>query len=598
MLASPPAMRRDSETREAPPEEWGAWGRGRAPGALQPRLRLLVHSDLNRVGWLSVPGVVPVDGSWLALGRHEPPFAGSGPARPIDDPYVSRDQLRVRWLADAGQFEVEPAPATRRPLRRVDLSARPAGDPQALGADAAGSPITGPTRLEPGEGIAIGDRVLLGLDMGSFHGPLVDRLGLVGECEALWTLRDEIRSVALFGRSALVTGPTGAGKELVARALHAQSPRAAGPFVAVNCGALPETLAEGILFGHRKGAFTGATADEKGLFRAAEGGTLFFDELGELPVGLQPKLLRVLQDGIVVPVGAHEGVRVDVRVVGATHRDLEAHVRAGKLREDLYHRLAAHVLHVPSLAERRFDIPQLFVHVLGSLRAEHPALAWLWAAADEWHPALPIGFMVDLLRRPWRGNVRELQNLAERTARLNLHPGAFQAPAHDEGPPGHARVEASSASVDEGGPAPAAVAPGDEALFRAAGDRLGIARKTLLKLLSRSALVGLATDAERLGLAEGERTGRLRAAAGDALLAMLEAGGFNQSSVAVALGASRTTLIKLMDDLGLPRAADLGAEEIARARAEAGGDLDAAARLLRVSPGALKKRVTRLNPRD
>jgi two-component system, NtrC family, nitrogen regulation response regulator GlnG len=586
-------MRLDSETRDAPAEGWVAWARGRSASESLPRLRLLVHSDLNRVGWLSVPGVVPPDGSWLTLGRNEPPFAGAGsaPARPLDDPYVSRDQLRVRWLSDAGQFEVEPAPATRRPISRVDLS---------TGAKAAASPITGPTLLAAGTGVAIGDRVLLGLDVGGFHAPLADRLGLVGEHEALWALRDEIRSVAQFGRSALVVGPTGAGKELVARALHAQSPRAAGPFVAVNCGALPETLVESVLFGHRKGAFTGATADEKGLFRAAEGGTLFLDELGELPLALQPKLLRVLQDGVVVPVGAHEGVRVDVRVVCATHRDLEAHVRAHKLREDLYHRLSAHVLRVPSLVERRFDIPPLFVHMLGSLRAEHPALAWLWAAAEEWRPALPIGFVVDLMRRPWRGNVRELQNLAERTARLNLHPGTFQPPAHDEGPPPvHAdageSLDLTPVSAPEVPSSQGAPVPADEELLRVAGDTLGIARKTLLKLLTRSVLLELAAEAERLGLGEAERTRRLRATAAGALVAMLGARDYNQSGVATALGASRTTLIKLMDDLGLPRAADLGADEISRACVQAGGDLDAAARSLRVSPGSLKKRVTLLN---
>ena len=608
-------MRRDSETRDAPVEGWVAWARGRAPREAQPRLRLLVHSDLSRVGGLSVPGVVPSGtASWLTIGRHGPPFAGAGAtqARPLDDPHVSREQLRVRWLPDAGQFEIEPA--GKRSISRVDLS---------TGGSAEASPITGPTRLDPGAGIAIGDRVLLGLVMGGVHTPFEDRLGLVGEHDALWALRDEIRSVAQFGRSALVIGPTGAGKELVARALHAQSPRAAGPFVAVNCASLPDSLVESMLFGHRRGAFTGATGEEKGLFRAADGGTLFLDELGELPLSLQPKLLRVLQDGVVVPVGAHEGHRVDVRVVAATHRDLDAYVRAGKLREDLFHRLSAHVLRVPSLAERRFDVPEIFVHVLGSLRGDHPTLGWLWAPTDDWRPALPIGFLADLIRRPWRGNVRELQNLAERTARLNLHPGAFETPFEDGGLPRYKSLgddSAPSTGPIASGPTPAPVStpmptplstpgstrdlapegvasgsPQEEALLRAAGETLGIARKTLLKLLTRSAVVDLATEADRLGLGEPERARRLRASAAEALLSLLEARDFNQSSVAAALGASRTTLIKLMDDLGLPRAADLDAATIQRARADAGGDLDAAARILRVSPSALKKRVTLLN---
>ncbi len=306
------------------------------------------------------------------------------------------------------------------------------------------------------------------------HPSDADRIGLVGEHEILWALRDEIRSVAQFGRSALVTGPTGAGKELVARALHAESARARGPFVPVNCAALPETLVEAVLFGHKKGAFTGADTEEKGLFRAADGGTLFLDELGELPLAVQPKLLRVLQDGVVVPVGAHEGRRVDVRAVAATHRDLEAQVKAGGLREDLYHRMSAHVLHVPSLAERRFDVPELFVFLLGRLRQEHPTLGWLWESGRAWRPALPIGFMADLVRRPWSGNVRELQNLVERTARLNLHPGTFRAPDAPSAasarttertvePPSRARAPSMDSTLDRPFPRGAAKAAAGEA---------------------------------------------------------------------------------------------------------------------------------------
>jgi DNA-binding NtrC family response regulator len=313
--------------------------------------------------------------------------------------------------------------------------------------------------------------------------------------------------------------------------------------------------------------------------------------------------------------------------LAATHRDLDAFVRAGKLREDLYHRIVAHVLRVPSLAERRFDVPELFVHVLGTLRDAHPALSWLWAGADEWRPSLPIGFVADLIRRPWSGNVRELANLAQRTARLNLHPGAFEAPFDESAlstgpiavgpapggntePGGSARRAPSPSAPDDeatssGASAPvsgsegaASGSPQEEAIVRSAGESLGIARKTLLKLLSRSAMVELAAEADRHGFADPERTRRLRAAAAEALLSMLEARDFNQSSVAAALGASRTTLIKLMDDLGLPRATDLDAATIQRARTQAGGDLDAAARLLRVSPSALKKRLTMLNLKE
>jgi DNA-binding NtrC family response regulator len=579
-------MASNSQTRDGAPEGWLVVAGGRAGEPLEPRLRLLYHSDLTRFGELSLPGSIPPGEGWLTLGRNEPQFAppGAAPARSLGDPHVSREQLRVRWLAGAGRFEVEPAAAARRPVSRVDLS----GGVPTLTA------ITGPTLLEPGACVAVSDRVLVGLELGRCRAPDADRMGLVGESEAVWALRDEIRSVAAFGGATLVTGPTGAGKELVARALHRESAQARGPFVPVNCAALPENLVESVLFGHRKGAFTGADAEEKGLFRAAEGGTLFFDELGELPLSVQPKLLRVLQDGVVVPVGAHDGRRVDVRVVAATHRDLEAQMRAGQLREDLYHRVAAHVVRVPSLAERRFDIPELFVHMLGRLRGEYEALGWLWTAGKEGRQGVPIGFLAGLLARELRGNVRELGNLVERTARLNLHPGAFRAP---DATPAPAQAPASvppSVSTPSPVEVSAAATPADEALVRAACETLGVAPRTLLKLLAPEALLALGAEAEREGLDAEGRARKLGARAAEALLALLEAHGFNQSAAAADLGASRTTLIKLMEDLRLPRATDLDAAAITRACAGAGGDVDQAARALRVSVTALRKRMAAL----
>jgi len=582
-----PPTHLDTATNLAQEDGWSAGARGQRGIKGAPRLRLLYHSDLSRLGAVSLPGVVPESGASITVGRAEPSFAlvaKDAPAMPLDDPQVSREQLRLRWLAAEQLYEVEPVASAKRPLVRVDLGA-PGRPPAAV------TPITGPTRLPPGACIAIGDRVLLGLELADTRPPGADRMGLVGESEAVWTLRDEIRSVARFGRPALVNGPTGSGKELVARALHTHSARAAGPFVPVNCAALPDKLAESALFGHKKGAFTGADTEERGLFRAADGGTLFFDELGELPLSVQPKLLRVLQDGVVVPVGAHEGRQVDVRVIAATHRDLEAQVRAGGLREDLYHRVAGHVLRVPPLADRRFDVPELFVHVLARLRADHGSLGWLWASAEQWRPAVPIAFLAELLGRSFRGNVRELQNLTERTARLNLQPGTF----HTADTPS-VRSETFTPVKQARDPSDAPSDPRvPEALLRVAGDALGLAHKTVLKLLAPGVLVAFTSEAEKSGYDDATRAAKLRAVASDALFALLDAHDHNQSGVAAALGTSRTTLLKLMDDLGLPRASDFGLEEIARARAEAGDDLDAAARLLRVSPNALKRRLTLLN---
>ncbi len=553
-----------TETRDASNRDgWSAWAYGHHKDELQARVRLLYHSDLNRVGALSMPGAVGP--RWITFGRNVPPFGGLGGATlPLADPHVSREQLRIRFLADRRRFEVEPAPGARRQLGLVDLDHAGSDTPVM-------TPITGPTIVDPGAVVAIGDRVLLGLELSRVHAPDDDRMGLVGESEPMWALRDEIRSVARFGGSALVIGPTGAGKELVARAIHQASPRAAGPFVAVNCAALPETLVEAVLFGHKKGAFTGADAEGKGLFRAAEGGTLFLDELGELPIAVQPKLLRVLQDGVVVPVGAHEGRHIDVRVVAATHRDLDAQVRDGGLREDLYHRMSAHVLHVPSLSARRMDVPELVVHMLRRHVDEHRELAWLWDSGRTWKPGMPIGFMADLIRRAWSGNVRELQNYVERTARMNLQPGAFQAPdapaasALTTGEVAPVSADAPTTTPPPAGGDAAASAPVPDALLRAASETLGLAQKTVLKLLPAEALAALAAEVD--GAKDQVRAKKLRAAAAEALLRLLEAHDFNQSGVAATLGTSRTTLIKLMDDLGLPRATDSdGRRDRARAR--------------------------------
>jgi hypothetical protein len=219
-------------------------------------------------------------------------------------------------------------------------------------------------------------------------------------------LRAELVAIASSPATVIVTGESGAGKEVVARAVHALSPRAEGPFVAFNCSAVPRDLFEGQLFGYRRGAFTGATSDQQGVIRAAAGGTLFLDEIGELPLDVQPKLLRLLENSEVFPLGERRPVRVDVRVVAATHRDLPELVRQGKLREDLYYRLQVLPVSVPPLRERREDIPVLARHFVRALstRGEPPVLA-----AD----AISL-----LVAQRWPGNVRELRNVIERTLAL------------------------------------------------------------------------------------------------------------------------------------------------------------------------------------
>src|SRR5712672_3651613 len=181
----------------------------------------------------------------------------------------------------------------------------------------------------------------------------------------------QARRVAASDASVCIFGQSGTGKELLARAIHRASPRAERPFVAVNCGAIPEGLLESELFGHKKGSFTGAVADRRGLFQAAQGGSLFLDEVGDMPLPLQVKLLRALEERKIRPVGSHESFDVDVRVISATHRKLEERIASGEFREDLYYRLNVVKLYIPALAERREDIPLLANHFLTRLAARY-----------------------------------------------------------------------------------------------------------------------------------------------------------------------------------------------------------------------------------
>jgi transcriptional regulator with GAF, ATPase, and Fis domain len=207
----------------------------------------------------------------------------------------------------------------------------------------------------------------------------------------------------------LVQGESGTGKELIARAIHYNGPRKAGPFVSVNCGAIPETLMESELFGHVRGAFTGATKDSEGLFAAADGGTLFFDEIGEMSTSMQTRLLRVLQEGEYRPLGATVDRRVDVRVLAATNRDLAREVASGGFREDLYYRLDVVSIRLPPLRERLEDIPLLCDHVLEQFAGE------MGGARKRLAP----GALDVLLGHSWPGNVRELENVLKNAAILS-----------------------------------------------------------------------------------------------------------------------------------------------------------------------------------
>jgi two-component system nitrogen regulation response regulator NtrX len=240
---------------------------------------------------------------------------------------------------------------------------------------------------------------------------IASRFEIVGKSHAIRGVTDKIEKVAGTGSRVLITGENGTGKELVARAIHLNSPRSAAPFVEVNCAAIPSELIESELFGHMKGSFTGAIADRAGKFEQANKGTLFLDEVGDMSLAAQAKVLRVLQDGVVTRIGGVKPVQVDVRVLAATNKDIEGEIAAGRFREDLFYRLNVVPLHVPPLRERREDIPGLIAHFMSQLaRSGMPART----IADDAE--------LRLQHLDWPGNVRELRNTVERLLILSMGP--------------------------------------------------------------------------------------------------------------------------------------------------------------------------------
>jgi DNA-binding NtrC family response regulator len=490
------------------------------------------HSDLSRVGDQLVVPSAP-----LIVGRESPRFQGPHAAEALADPCISREQFRIFFQENTKQFQVIAAESSRRPLQFFDESGAPL------------SPEAAAHGVPPGTYLAVGDRALLLLDHRPRRGALRDEsLGLRGDGTAIRELRTRIRAVAVGNDPALVLGETGTGKELVARAIHEASERRGGRFVAVNCAALPDALVESELFGHVRGAFSGAVAPAPGVFRSADGGSLFLDEVAELSPTAQAKLLRALETGTVRPVGGTSELPIDVRIIAATHRDLNAAVHAGTFRADLFARLDGPGVRVPPLRLHRADLPALFTYFLSQRRSADPAVDALFRAADVRPPTLPMAVILGLLGHTWPRNVRELARYVAKVAA-----------AARESAPGSLRPV--PLSIDPG------TAPGDS-----------------------EARVSVAPETSGERAREGARDRPSR----EELELLLQDHDYVAHRVARALGVPRTTLDRWLRHSQILRPADLDRAAVESALLATGGNIERAADALRISARGLRLRLGEL----
>ncbi len=519
----------------------GAGGGAGDASRLAVALTIVSHPALGRAGERVV---LPLAGGAVGVSRNAPDFAWPGRAfgAPLGDPFLGRKPLRFA------------AGSPGSVLLQVDAGSTPviAGAPVTASAEFAAEHLAQGVPLELAERVVV---LLHRIDLEVAD--TADPMGMVGTSAAIRRVRGAIERVADLAVPVLIRGETGTGKELVARAIHDRSPRRGGPFVSVNLGAIPRELAAAELFGAVRGAFTGATRDRDGLFRAAHGGTLFLDEVGEAPPEVQVMLLRVLETGELYAVGGDRPVAIQVRLIAATDADLEDGIRDGRFKAPLLHRLAGYEVRLPPLRERREDIGILLHHFAREELAAVGELDRLSPADPYAAPWLPAPLAARLVRHAWPGNVRQLRNVVRQLVidsrglpQLRLDPRLAEDLA---APPDLATAVAPPAPVPQlpaGAPSPRST---------------GAPRRKPAEV----------TEAE--------------------LMEALHACTWDLKAVADRLRIPRPSVYALIDRCpGIRTAGDLGADEIARCFRDCGGDLDAMVARLQVSKRALARRVKEL----
>jgi two-component system nitrogen regulation response regulator GlnG len=520
-------------------------GGGERDAQLVPALTIVSHPVTRRVGERLVLDALSA-GREVALSRSAPDFTrpGSALGLPLGDPFVSRKPL---VFSPAGEGRVR---------LRVDE-----GGTRVV----AGEPVQGVREFEPeelaaGVPLELAERVVLLLhSVPSQLEDTADPLGMVGGSVGIRRVRKDIERVADLDVPVLIRGETGTGKELVARAIHQHSPRRDKPFVSVNLGAIPKELAAAELFGAQKGAYSGATRDREGFFRAAHGGTLFLDEVGEAPPEVQVMLLRVLENGEMYPVGAQTPVSTDVRLLAATDANLEEQIRQERFKAPLMHRLASYEVRLPPLRERREDIGPLFHHFAREQLEAIGEANRLSSEEPYAEPWLPAPLASRLVRYSWPGNIRQLRNL---TRQLVI--GSRGHPSLRIDPRLEQELDAATTPPPERlAPTPSAAEP---------------------KAAAPETKEGKAASRRRPSdITEQELVAAMRESAWDL------------QATADRLGIPRPSIYDLIAKSPTIRTAgDLSAEEITRCFRECQGDLDAMVPRLEVSKRALSRRIREL----